>query len=122
MKQKGFTLMELLILIAILGVIAAVVALNVGNFFNRGGDNVTTNETDRIIIGELSSLDWLGEYTRLYFHDGPNVVVDSYSLADALNTTDPFDARLTYNLHEAGQGFAGGPYYTVLEVFGLEVK
>jgi len=47
MKQKGLTLIDLLIMIAILGVITAVVALNVGDFFGRDTANneTTVNQT-----------------------------------------------------------------------------
>lgn len=46
MKQRGITLIDLLIIIAILGVIAAVVALNVGGFFGTGGnETIVTNQT-----------------------------------------------------------------------------
>lgn len=46
MKQKGFTIIELLTVIAILGVITAMVALNVTGFFDTSSNNTTaTNET-----------------------------------------------------------------------------
>lgn len=46
--QKGFTLIEMLIVIAILGVIAAVVVLNVGGFLGMGEKEAFCTEGDTV--------------------------------------------------------------------------
>ena len=45
-NQKGFTLVELLVVVAILGTLAGVVALNVTNFANRGQQQACDTESD----------------------------------------------------------------------------
>lgn len=47
-SQKGFTLMELLIVVAILGIIAGVVALNLGGFLTVGKLNAANTEAENI--------------------------------------------------------------------------
>lgn len=47
-SQKGFTLMELLIVVAILGIIAGVVALNLGGFLIIGKLNAANTEAENI--------------------------------------------------------------------------
>jgi len=49
--QGGFTLIELLIVIVILGVIGAVVALNVGGFFGTGTLQAANTEADTVMTG-----------------------------------------------------------------------
>ena len=46
--EKGFTLMELLIVVAILGVLAAVVIPNVGRFIGRGETEAAETELSNI--------------------------------------------------------------------------
>jgi type IV pilus assembly protein PilA len=45
-NQKGFTLVELLVVVAILGTLAGVVALNMANFADRGYEEACLTERD----------------------------------------------------------------------------
>ena len=42
--QRGFTLIELLVVVGILGILGAVVALNVGSFIGEGCDEAASTE------------------------------------------------------------------------------
>ncbi len=52
--HKGFTLMELLIVVAILGIIAAVVALNLGGFMTVGTLNAANTEAENVKTGSVA--------------------------------------------------------------------
>ena len=76
--EGGFTLIELLIVILILGIIAAVVVLNVGGFLGRGEKEALCTEGDTIQAAALAYAadSGTGDCTNL---TGP----------DDLVTTDP---------------------------------
>jgi prepilin-type N-terminal cleavage/methylation domain-containing protein len=94
-QQKGFSFIELLIVIAILGIIATVVILNIPTFYHTQSNNETVN---RIVIGQLTAIDSQGEWAYLYFLEGPKVRVTTESLASVTNNTDPFNKIWTYRL------------------------
>ncbi len=52
--EKGFTLIELLVVIGILGVLGAVVALNVGNFIGSGHDEAACAELHNVQTAVLA--------------------------------------------------------------------
>ena len=52
--EKGFTLIELLVVIGILGVLGAVVALNVGSFIGSGHDEAACAELHNVQTAVLA--------------------------------------------------------------------
>lgn len=108
-QQKGFTWIELVIVLSILGIIAAVIVINIPQFFQQHQQSSDNTTIDTIITGQLSSIQIEGDYSFLYFTDGPRIVVTTKSLQDqivVLNCTSPYIDRWTYYLKRAGE------YYT----------
>ena len=55
-KDEGFTLIELLVVIGILGILGAVVALNVGSFIGSGHDEAACTELHNV---QTAALAWM---------------------------------------------------------------
>lgn len=123
-QQNGWSLIKLIITIVILGILAAIIISNVSHFLaqlsNNATDNTTQNITiDRIIIGQLKTIDYQGDYTFLYFDQGPRIIVTTKSLSLTTNGTDPFHYIWTYEFMEAGR-FALDNYYYLIHTTGQE--
>ena len=52
--QRGFTLIEVLVVVAILGVLAAVVIPNVGRFFGKGQEEAAQTELHDVQTGMIA--------------------------------------------------------------------
>lgn len=119
MKNAGsgsthrFTLIEALVVIVIMGLIATLVALNVGSFFGRGGD-VTEHATYTIyveedgvqrIVGTVISGDVVIRYPRMMH------ITDS----DRLSLTLIPPAAPTSEPDPSGEPADEGTYYAVSE-------
>ena len=89
--QKGLTLIELLIVIAILGIIAAVVALNVGTFFGRGtlqAANTELHQAQTAIIAAMAD----AETAQLDCSDGTTWQGETGTITATGANSTQFDA------------------------------
>lgn len=111
--EKGFTLIELLVVIGILGVLGAVVALNVGSFIGSGHDEAACAELHNVQTAVLAymaansgavpaDVDACAEYIV-------GVVAGTYTIgADGEVTQDDFDGGDACTRQAAAEGEGEG--------------
>lgn len=82
-KQKGFTIIELIVVIAIIAVLASIVLVNVTQYLNKGKDAAIQGNLAGILTNSAQYFDTNGNYTSLCAN--PTVAA---ALAAADNTYD----------------------------------
>jgi len=91
--EKGFTLVELLIVIAIVGIIAAVIIPNVGTFMRMGTVTAANSEAENV---QTAALAYYGDYNKW-----PDSTM-------SVNFTNYIAGTLKAEYHFNGYGFIDG--------------
>jgi len=91
--QKGFTLVELLVVIGILGVIAAVVVPNVGSFIGRGKTESYATELHNIQTSNMAML--TDSTTSVLGGTTPVLLANATDDMDLVVTTDTTPLKLS---------------------------
>lgn len=91
--QDGFTLIELLIVIVVLGIIAAVVVLNIGGFLGTGNLEAANTEADTVRTAVMANMaDNGGTYTGPDEISGsPSGGIESYLVGKTIKGTYTVD-------------------------------
>jgi len=96
-KQKGFTIIELIVVIAIIAVLAAIVLVNVTQYINKGKDAAVKGNMSTILTNAAIWIDTpanSGVYTGFSanaLYSGPAAAITSASAAPAyVGTTSAF--------------------------------
>ena len=88
-KSRGFTIIELIVVIAIIAVLAAIVLVNVTQYLNKGKDAAITGNLAGILTDSAQYFDTNGNYTAL---------CSNSTVAAALGAADnAFDGNATPN-------------------------
>jgi prepilin-type N-terminal cleavage/methylation domain-containing protein len=65
-KQKGFTIIELIVVIAIIAVLAGIVLVNVTGYINKGKDAAAQSNLDSMMTSGVVFYDANSTYTNFY--------------------------------------------------------
>ena len=92
-KQKGFTIIELIVVIAIIAVLAGIVLVNVIGYINKGKDASIKGNMETIRINASVYLDGTGANKYMGFDDdqlykGPSAAIASVGTAPISNIED----------------------------------
>jgi prepilin-type N-terminal cleavage/methylation domain-containing protein len=80
MQKKGFTIIELIVVIAIIAVLAAIVMVNVTSYINKGKDAAVQGDLAGIMTDAAVYFDTNGNYTNVC---SDTTVVAALAAADA---------------------------------------
>ena len=88
-SQRGFTLIEILVVIGILGVIAAVAMPNIVQFMDRGETEAKGVELHNVIVAASAAVyegggkcEPINEYTQIESTNGAGIKVGDYLIND----------------------------------------
>lgn len=92
-KQKGFTIIELLIVIAIIGVLAAIVLINVTGYINKGKDAAVKGDMGTLFTNAITFYNAEGDFNGVIQDDDYDNAADAiddleYTLTQSCNSTD----------------------------------
>ncbi len=85
-KSKGFTIIELLVVVAIIAVLAAIVLVNVTQYINKGKDAAIKGNMSTILTNGAIYYDSVGNYTSFPLaanptYDGPADAIQAANAA-----------------------------------------
>jgi len=86
-KSKGFTIIELLVVVAIIAVLAAIVLVNVTSYINKGKDAAIKGNGSTIQVNGAVYFDTNGNYTGFNTSNGyvgPANAITSINVAPAI--------------------------------------
>jgi type IV pilus assembly protein PilA len=83
-KQKGFTIIELIVVIAIIAVLAAIVLVNVTQYINKGKDAAAEGNLATLLTDGAKYFDTNSNYDNFMATSGTNVNPDFVNVVAAL--------------------------------------
>ncbi len=95
--EKGLTLIELLIVVAILGIIAAVIIPNIGTFMTMGTVSAANSEAENVKTASLA-----------YYADAGIWPVHTSSVSGNYSFSDYYAGSLRASYHFSTDGFLDG--------------
>ena len=86
-NQKGFTIIELIVVIAIIAVLAGIVLINVTGYINKGKDAAIAGNLSSIMTNAAVFFETPGNYTGFCTSNGAAVPLAAADQANDGNTT-----------------------------------